>query len=85
MNMRLPKAILKYCKPDDREHEMRLYIVWRYYRHYIKAPDITEADRHVAERDILGEIFQIPEGHWKSFRLKKKSATVTFACLMKQM
>lgn len=83
--MRLPKAILKYCKPDDRGHEVRLCIVWRYYRLCIKDPEITDADRHVAERDILGGVFHIPEAHWKRFRLKEKSDTVTLAQLMKQL
>lgn len=74
MRLKLPKALLKYIQPRDREHEARLAILWGGFRRYLRDYD-DEQDLAEMERAMLGEVFQIPEEQWHQFMPKKSAVS----------
>lgn len=70
MRKKLPKALLKYLPPISEEEEALFALAWSNFRYFIagKGKDrISEERRHELTKEVLGDIFAIPESDWHRF------------------
>lgn len=67
---KLPKSLLKFYQPTSRTDEAYCRLIWAFFKFYVTGEgreSISEAYRKQLMKEILGDIFGIPENKWRQF------------------